>query len=108
MEALDVIKNIRPGFGAGTVVSTVYALALEHAEEAFGSSVIRTAKEQRPLVDDHSNGATDVRPNGATQRRDFRASDGMIISCFCVLFQVLIFHCTRHVGFDSFFASSPS
>ena len=34
MEALDVIKNIRPGFGAGTVVSAVYALALEHAEEA--------------------------------------------------------------------------
>ena len=46
MEALDVIKNIRPGFGAGTVVSAVYALALEHAEEAFGSGVIRTATDR--------------------------------------------------------------
>ena len=46
MEALDVIKNIRPGFGAGTVVSAVYTLALEHAEEAFGSGVIRTATDR--------------------------------------------------------------
>ena len=45
MEALDVIKYIRPGFGAGAIASTIHTLALEHAEEAFGGRVVGTATD---------------------------------------------------------------
>jgi hypothetical protein len=51
--------------------------------------VVRRTPERS--VDDRPNGATDVRLNGATQRRGFSVSDGVIISRFWVLFNRRVF-----------------
>jgi hypothetical protein len=57
-------------------------------------------------VNDHPNGATDVRLNGAMGRGDFEASDGVIISCFRVLFQALICRPFHRAEFGNFYQSS--
>ena len=46
MEALDVIEDIGPGFGERLIAPPVHALSLEHAEEAFGRSVVAAVADR--------------------------------------------------------------
>jgi hypothetical protein len=68
----------------------------------------RYTGESREAVNDHPNGATDVRPKGATTEGDFSASDGVIISCFLMLLQAWIFRAQhRRVEFDNCCRQAP-
>lgn len=42
MEALNVVEDIGPGLGSGTVLPAIHPFPFEHAEEAFTGGVIGT------------------------------------------------------------------
>ena len=51
MEALDIVEDIGSGFGQRLIASSIHALSLEHAEKAFGRSVVAAVADGAHAAD---------------------------------------------------------